>query len=130
MSILVTGGCGFVGSALTRELLKLEENIIVFDLIIKSPVKSDSSRRVTFIQGDVACIEDIEQAFQGQDIKAVIHVAGFGLAGTHNLPAFDAQTIKTNVDGTKNILEACFKFNVKALGNAVTENPEKHSRNL
>ena len=129
MSILVTGGCGFVGSAVTKELLKLEENIIVFDLIIKS-VKSDSISQVTFIQGDVACIEDIEQAFQGQDIKAVIHVAGFGLAGTHNLPAFDAQTIKTNVDGTKNILEACFKFNVKALGNAVTENAEKHSRNL
>ena len=115
MSILVTGGCGFVGSALTKELLKLEENIIVFDLIIKSG-KSDSISQVTFIQGDVACIEDIEQAFQGQDIKAVIHVAGFGLAGTHNLPAFDAQTTKTNVDGTKNILEACLNFNIKALG--------------
>ena len=80
--------------------------------------------------GDIRSKSDIFKAFEGHNIKAVIHVAGFGLAGTSNLPAFNQKTKEVNVNGTENIIDACLNFNVKALGNAVTENAEKHSRNL
>ena len=52
----------------------------------------------------------------GNEIKGVIHVAGFGLAGTSNLPAFNHKTKEVNVNGTENIIDACLNFNVRALG--------------
>jgi hypothetical protein len=66
--------------------------------------------------GDIRSKSDIFKAFEGHNIKAVIHVAGFGLAGTSNLPAFNQKTKEVNVNGTKNIIDACLNFNVKALG--------------
>ena len=115
MSVLVTGGSGFVGSSLTNFLLKnTKEDIIVLDL--NSPKSDQNSQNLTFFQGDITSKRDIFRAFQGQKIKAVIHVAGFGLAGSSNLPAFNDITKKVNVEGTKNIIEASIKFNVSALG--------------
>ena len=66
--------------------------------------------------GDIRSKSDIFKAFEGHNIKAVIHVAGFGLAGTSNLPAFNQKTKEVNVNGTENIIDACLNFNVKALG--------------
>ena len=113
MAILVTGGCGYVGGALTHFLLKnSKENIILFD--INTP--SEKNSEFIFIQGDITSKRDVLKVFQCHQIKAVLHVAGFGLAGTSNLPAFNQITKKVNVEGTKNVIDACLKFNVKALG--------------
>ena len=49
-------------------------------------------------------------------IAGVFHVAGYGFGGTTNLPAFNAQTKKVNVDGTQNVINACINHNVRALG--------------
>ena len=111
MSILVTGGCGFVGTALTQKLIELGENIIVMDLM------EPKENNFTFVKGDITCKNDLKLVFGKRNIKAVFHVAGFGLAGTTNLPAFNKQTRKINVEGTLNVIEACLNYNVKALGN-------------
>ena len=66
--------------------------------------------------GDITSKSDIFKAFEGHDIKAVIHVAGFGLAGTSNLPAFHHKTKEVNVNGTQNIIDACLNFNIRVLG--------------
>ena len=46
----------------------------------------------------------------------VFHVAGYGLAGTSNLPAFNCRTQMVNVVGTQNVIDACLQHDVKALG--------------
>ena len=114
MTIVVTGGCGFVGTALTRSLLELKSRIVLLDV---NPPISDLAAQVTFIPTDITDKEAVIKAFEKcSEITCVFHVAGFGLAGTSNLPAYNKRTLKVNLEGTKNIIEACIKFNVEALG--------------
>ena len=117
MTIIVTGGCGFVGTALIKALLlKQSSKIVILDMITPKP---ELQELATFVWTDITDKKAVFQAFQAyeEDISCVFHVAGFGLAGTANLPAFDTQTKKVNVEGTRNVIDACIKFNVKALGN-------------
>ena len=79
-------------------------------------MKKDIKGNFVFVTGDITSKKDIFEAFEGHEIKGVIHVAGFGLAGTSNLPAFNQKTKEVNVNGTENIIDACLNFNVRALG--------------
>ena len=117
MTIIVTGGCGFVGTALIKALLlKQSSKIVILDMT--TPTNPELQEFAHFVLTDITDKKALFQAFQAyEDISCVFHVAGFGLAGTANLPAFDTQTKKVNVEGTRNVIDACIKFNVKALGN-------------
>ena len=55
-------------------------------------MKKDIKGNFVFVTGDITSKKDIFEAFEGHEIKGVIHVAGFGLAGTSNLPAFNQKT--------------------------------------
>ena len=115
MTIVVTGGSGFVGTALTRTLSNSKaENIILLDLI---PPKSNLPN-VTFIPTDITDPMAVFDAFRNcpSDITCVFHVAGFGLAGTSNLSAYNGKTLSVNMNGTQNIIDACLQFNVQSLG--------------
>ncbi len=71
--ILVTGGAGYIGCVLVRELLNKGESVRVFDkLFFGDEGLSAVSDRVDLIQGDVRSID--EEAFGGVD--AVVHLAG------------------------------------------------------
>ena len=117
MTIIVTGGCGFVGTALIKALLlKQSSKIVILDMT--TPTDPELQEFAHFVLTDITDKKALFRAFQAyEDISCVFHVAGFGLAGTANLPAFDTQTKKVNVEGTRNVIDACIKFNVKALGN-------------
>ena len=117
MTIIVTGGCGFVGTALIKALLlKQSSKIVILDMT--TPTDPELQELAHFVLTDITDKKALFRAFQAyEDISCVYHVAGFGLAGTANLPAFDTQTKKVNVEGTRNVIDACIKFNVKALGN-------------
>ncbi len=131
MSILVTGGCGFVGTALTQSLLSHEERVISMDICPPKIIKDQHlQQNNVFVQGDITVRQDLEDIFQSFDIKAVFHVAGFGLAGTTNLPAFNRKTKEINVYGTQNVIEACKKFNVKALGKQKVKSHHFYSKHV
>ena len=49
--------------------------------------------------------------------SGVFHVAGYGMGGNSNLPAFEEVAWQVNVDGTQNVIDACLECNVEALGN-------------
>jgi nucleoside-diphosphate-sugar epimerase len=111
LRILLTGGAGFLGSAILQELLEdnaapaLEE-LRVLD--IKTP-KQRFAQQITFIQGDVRNPELVKEACKGIDL--VVHSAAIVDWGTKS----KSEIMAVNFEGTLNVIEACRLQKVKAL---------------
>ncbi len=87
MSILVTGGAGYIGSHTCAELLNAGYEIVVMDnLSNASPkalkaVEEITGKSVPFYETDMLDREGVEQIFQKESIDAVIHFAGLKAVG-------------------------------------------------
>ncbi|OYD09789.1 UDP-glucose 4-epimerase GalE [Paludifilum halophilum] len=79
MTILVTGGAGYIGSHTVAELLHRGEEVVVVDSL-NSGHKAAVSRG-TFYKGDLRDREFLEGVFKKHDIEAVIHFAARSLVG-------------------------------------------------
>ena len=101
-TILITGGSGFIGLHISQ-YLKKDYDITVYD--IKNPGDND----IEFILGDINDGKKLLQACHGIDI--VIHLAA--VVGVKNTEDDPITTLNTNIIGTKNVLEACARNNVK-----------------
>ncbi|QAU12249.1 SDR family NAD-dependent epimerase/dehydratase [Halorubrum sp. BOL3-1] len=112
--ILVTGGCGYIGSALVPRLLddpRVSEVIVLDSLASGSPAHLASciGNGLDFRRGDVRDYGAVESAVRGVD--AVIHLAAItGAASTHDRRE---ETFAVNRDGTENVLTAAGKFDVE-----------------
>lgn len=112
--VLVTGGCGYIGSVLVPHLLadeRVGEVVVLDSLSSGSPANLAGSIRdgLTFRRGDVREYGAVESAVRGVD--AVIHLAAItGAASTHGRRA---ETFGVNRDGTENVLTAAGKFDVE-----------------
>jgi len=113
-SVLVTGGCGYIGSALIPRLLtddRVGDVVVLDSLSSGSPANLAGSIRddLRFRRGDVREYGAVEGAVRGVD--AVIHLAAItGAASTHDRRA---ETFAVNRDGTENVLTAAGKFDVE-----------------
>jgi len=112
-NVLVTGGCGYIGSALVPQLLDDErvDDVVVFDSLTSgSPANLAGSVNsgLRFRRGDIREYGDVESATRGVD--TVIHLAAItGAASTHDRRD---ETFAVNRDGTENVLTAAGKFDV------------------
>jgi UDP-N-acetylglucosamine 4,6-dehydratase/UDP-glucose 4-epimerase len=111
--ILITGGTGSLGAALTARLLKTDVDIIrIFsrDELKQSQMKSQfNNDRLRFLIGDVRDKERLEKAVE--DVNMVIHTAALKQVPVIEYNPFEA--IKTNVQGSQNLVEACLKKDVE-----------------
>ncbi len=111
--VLITGGTGFLGRALTKEILKYNPHSIV--IFSRDEVKhytfceQINDDRVKSIIGDVRQYESIERAVNGVDI--VIHAAA--LKRIDMLEYHVCESIYTNILGTLNVAQACVRHKVK-----------------
>jgi len=114
--VLVTGGCGYIGSALLpvlRDRDDVETVTVLDDFSISSPrnlmgsgLRTDPGIR--FRRGDVTEYGDVESAVR--DADTIIHLAAItGAASTHGRRE---ETFHVNHDGTENVLRAAGKFDV------------------
>jgi len=111
--ILITGGTGSLGTALTARLLKTDVDIIrIFsrDELKQSQMELQfNNDRLRFLIGDVRDKERLEKAVE--DVDMVIHTAALKQVPVIEYNPFEA--IKTNVQGSQNLVEACLNKNVE-----------------
>ena len=114
MSILVTGGAGFIGKHLVRSLLEKGYAVTIFDNFSNSTKDSTLSlveMGIKIIEGDITKYLEITNAVKDHEI--VIHLAAkISVSESISNPS---ETFKINVDGTNNILIACKKNKIKKL---------------
>lgn len=104
--VIITGGCGFLGVHLARQLLKDNYDVTLFDIAALDA--KDLIGKVKYIKGDVRNKEDVENAIKNQDY--VIHAAAALPILREKKLIFDI-----NINGTKNVLEASLKNKIKRL---------------
>ena len=112
MKILVTGGAGFIGKHLVNYLLDKGNVITIFDNFSNSEENSMGyfiKNGVKVINGDIRKFEEILKETENQDI--LIHLAAKISVSESILNP--SETFEVNVDGTKNVLEACKRSNIK-----------------
>lgn len=111
--ILITGGTGSLGSALTKKLLETDVDVIrIFSRDELKQVQMESEfgdERLRFLIGDVRDKERLERALE--DIDIVIHAAALKHVPVIEYNPFEA--VKTNVYGTQNLIDACLLNNVE-----------------
>jgi UDP-N-acetylglucosamine 4,6-dehydratase/5-epimerase len=111
--VLITGGTGSLGNALTKKILKTNvDTIRIFSRDELKQVQMDSQlndKRLRFLIGDVRDKERLMWALE--DIDIVIHAAALKHVPVVEYNPFEA--VKTNVNGTQNLIEACLKNNVE-----------------
>jgi UDP-glucose 4-epimerase len=111
MRVLVTGGAGFIGTHLCRRLLAEGHAVSVVDNEFNGK-RENLPPEVWFALGDVANIEEVEPAF-ARGVDAVCHIAGqVSIIRSFNNPTLD---LRTNVEGTLNVLRLCVKHKVPRL---------------
>jgi UDP-glucose 4-epimerase len=119
MSILVTGGAGYIGSHTCVELLQAGYEICVADNLSNS--KEEALRRVREITGktfpfykaDITDREAMEALFVREDIRSVIHFAGLKAVGES--ATVPLRYYRNNVAGTLTLCEVMEKHGVKNL---------------
>lgn len=108
---LVTGGAGFIGSHIVKELVRQGQHVTVLDnlsggkLENLQPVKD----KITFIKADICDFPALLSAFHGVDY--VLHHAA--LISVAESMAKPQETAQINVQGTVNVLEAAKQCGVK-----------------
>jgi len=96
--VLVTGGMGFIGSAVTKALVDRGNcSVRVMDIALPPAEKRDA--RITYIRGDIGNMEHVKTALNG--VHSVFHIAGI----IPNLRIPDSECFRVNVHGTRNIVE-------------------------
>ena len=127
MTVLVTGGLGFIGSKVVLQLLKKDIDVLVTDLdIVKNKDKLESNilkigknkDKVKYQKLDITNYKEIENIFQNNKIDSVINLAyGIGTICEEN-PLLAS---KINIIGTTSIFEMIVKYKIRRLVFASSE---------
>ncbi len=117
MSILVTGGAGYIGSHTCVELLNEGYDVVVVDNLCNSNKKSldrveqIAGKKVKFYEEDLLNKEGIRKIFENENIDAVIHFAALKAVGESVKKPL--QYYHNNITGTLFLCEVMNEFNVK-----------------
>ena len=119
MKILVTGGCGYIGSHTCVELLNNNYEVVIIDNLSNSKenvvdnIKKITNKDVKFYRGDVCNKELLRNIFTDNKIDAVIHFAGYKAVGESVEKPI--MYYRNNIDSTLSLCEVMDEFNCKKI---------------
>ena len=117
MSVLVTGGAGYIGSHTVVELLNLDKEVIIIDNFSNSnPIVLDKIKEITgkgfkFYEADTTDSEELEVVFKENKIDSVIHFAAYKAVGESVEKPLEYYS--NNIINSLNVLNLMKKYNVK-----------------
>lgn len=115
MKYMITGGTGFLGSYICKELLADGDSVVCYDYApnansIQQVLTEEEMKRVTLVQGDIRDALSLIHVCQEEKVEKIIHVAGLLQSDSEkNIPA----TVDTNIMGTVNVFEAARVCGIK-----------------
>lgn len=107
-TIFITGGAGFIGSALAGRLVD-QNHVVIYDNFSRNSLKNKPFKNhpnLEIIEGDVLDFEHVCQAMQGADI--VVHCAA--ITGIDTVIKSPVTTMRVNMIGSANVLEAASRL--------------------
>ena len=109
MATLVTGGTGFVGANIVKDLANNGHDVVSFD--INGPDQllqqfiGEAASKITFVQGDIVDPASIQLLGQGHQIDKIVHAAVYTVNRTALEIERSRDVIAINLEGTANLLE-------------------------
>lgn len=126
MKILVTGGCGFIGSHIVDAYLDMGHKVAVIDNLSTGDIKNLNSR-AKFFKEDI-CNKNIKKIFEQEKFDIINHhAAQINVRTSVDDPIFDANV---NIMGSLNLLDLAMKYSIKKFifassGGAVYGEPDR-----
>ena len=106
----LTGGAGFIGSHIVREIASRGEDVTVFDNLSSGNIRNiEGIRGVLLVRGDIRDLESLKEAMKGSQY-VIHHAAEISVVKSTDEPI---EVNKSNVDGTLNVLVAAKDCGVK-----------------
>jgi len=105
---LITGGAGFIGSQLVEKLIARGDQVVVFDNLSTGSARNLSAIKegIKFEQGEILDKAAIDELISESDY--VVHLAA--ALGIFNIVNKPLESLKTNLQGSEVVLEACDKY--------------------
>lgn len=103
MTILVTGGTGFIGLPILRNLTDEGEKPVVYDLMPNLNQIEDISRKIEVVRGNILDLPHLMRTIKEYDVDKVIHLVYFGDAASRKHPY---GAVENSLLGTTNMFEA------------------------
>lgn len=107
-NIFITGGAGFIGSALIGRLIE-RNRVVAYDNLSRNSLKDKSyldHPSLSVVEGDILDYERLSAAMKGSDI--VVHCAA--IAGIDTVIRSPVTTMRVNMVGSANVLEAASQY--------------------
>ena len=128
MKFIVTGGAGFIGNNIVRQLLKQNHTPIVIDNLYRGKIERISSLDVEFHKIDIRDFDQLRTILKNSD--GIFHEAA--LTDVQESFTKQQQYIDVNVKGTENVFRIAKEFDLKvvyASSSSVYGNPKKNPIN-
>ena len=111
MTILVTGGAGYIGSHTVRQLRSEGRDVIVLDSLERG--NRDALLGAPFVQGDISDSALVAEVCRKHGVQSVIHFAAYKSVGESMIDP--AKYWRNNVQGTVDLLEGMLKADVRQI---------------
>lgn len=103
MSVMVTGGTGFIGNRIIRKLVERGEEVVCFDLAPPRANLGPYLDRIQVYRGDITQIPHLLEAINTYQVHKIVHLAALLPPDTEDRPHFG---MLVNIQGTNNVFEA------------------------